>query len=167
MLRQVSPAVTPEQWQQAETIVGIKMSLNTVSFAALNKSSRELLSWGHAATFQGLQSFAQAEFQHPKMYCAGVAVAEQIPEADLYFVEEPARIIGAKDTKLRMKVLSIELNAILTTLLNQKRLRTTDELAANRVHRVKYPVKDALLGSDGIGEKERSMRLGSRLKKMA
>ena len=81
--------------EEINSIVGIKYSLHTLSYAHMDKNTNTILSWKHVPCFENASS--KSEFVHPNFFETAMIIANEIPVADLFIFEEHLPIVASKN----------------------------------------------------------------------
>lgn len=96
LLQYIKPKIDSYQYQSDDinSFVGIKLSLQNLSYAHMDKNTQEIKSWKHISCFANINS--KTEFEHPKIFQKAFHIANQIPLADMYVLEEQPLITPNK-----------------------------------------------------------------------
>jgi len=87
----IKPRLTKVVYQDIESIVGIKISFYDITFTHLDTQKEQILSWD---SLDSLGSKTASE--HPRLFETATEIVSQIPNADLYFIEEQLPILQGK-----------------------------------------------------------------------
>ena len=87
----IKPRLTKDVYQDIESIVGIKISFYDITFTHLDIQREQVLSWNSIDSL-GTKSASE----HPRLFETAVEIVSQIPNADLYFIEEQLPILQGK-----------------------------------------------------------------------
>ena len=142
--RMIAPAVDPGVWAGVDTVVGIKLSLESMSYAKISREM-ELLDWNVMNMIGRSASKSRANFEFPHILNAAADATARIPDADAYVLETPPVILGQKDIMLHPKVLTMRMQSTVAALLSQRFDR--DHL----IFETKYGMREALLGKEEDG----------------
>ena len=146
--RMIAPAVDPGVWASVDTVVGIKISLEAMSYAKISREM-ELLDWNVMNMIGRSASKSRANFEFPHILNAAADATARVPDADAYVLETPPVILGQKDIMLNPKVSTMRMQSTVAALLSQR-----FERDSHRIFEVKYGMREALLGreEDGGGQ---------------
>jgi len=153
--RMITPAVDPDIWENVKTVMGIKINLESVSYATITKEM-ELLDWNVIKMLGRSAGKSRANFEFPHILNAATEATASIPPADAYVLESPPIILGQKDVMMQLKVHTMRMQSTLVALLSQ---RFGQASQANRMYEVRYGLREALLGSETIGGGQTQLRL--------
>ena len=142
--RMIAPAVDPGVWASVDTVVGIKLSLESMSYAKISWEM-ELLDWNVTKLIGRPAGNSRTTFEFPHILNAAVAATERIPAADAYVLETPPVILGQRDIMLHPKVYTMRMQSTVAALLSQRFDRD------HRIFEVKYGMREALLGKEEDG----------------
>ena len=87
----IKPRLTKDVYQDIESIVGIKISFYDITFTHLDIQREQVLRWNSIDSL-GTKSASE----HPRLFETAVEIVSQIPNADLYFIEEQLPILQGK-----------------------------------------------------------------------
>ena len=150
--RMIAPAIDPDVWEDVETITGIKLSLESVSYAKITKEM-ELLDWNVIKVVGRSAGKSRANFEFPHLLNAATTATACIPSADAYVLEAPPLILGQKDLMMQLKIHTMRLQSTVAALLSQRFGQQ-----AHRIYEVRYGLREAVLGSEAIGGGQSGLR---------
>ena len=145
------------------TFVGLHLSLQGIGYSM--KLNDELLEWKIVdlpileiekaqktkSSLKIVEPSATAYFEHKNLFDSCQIIAEKLPKADYYIVEEPAPIFQ-KDPYMKAKINLMNLRTTLLTILKLKARNTT-------IHALKTNVPDVLFnlkqGNESISVQEK------------
>jgi len=142
----IKPRLAKNVYQDIESIVGIKISFYDITFTHLDIQKEQILCWD---SLDSLGSKSASE--HPRLFETATEIVSQIPNADLYFIEEQLPILqGKHQSNLKSNVSLLELQSAMVTLLNVRNCgvgsfsneNVDSETPVNCVHLMKYNVID-------------------------
>ena len=113
LLKYINPKLKAPEYQSdiIKTIVGIKLTFYNLSYAHMDKTTENILSWDSVPCFE-----AKEDTQHPNLFHTALKITNQIPSADLYVFEEQLPMLNNKsDPNLMSKGISLKLRS---TFLN-------------------------------------------------
>jgi len=143
LLKMISPSVNSESWKNVETVIGIKLTLDSLSYAKITKEM-ELLEWDVIKIF-GRAYDSRKNNEFPQPLNAGIATTAAIPTADAYFLEAPVPIQGQKDIMMQLKNQTMRMQSTIAALLS---LRFGQHSQEQLIYEVRYGLREALLGPD-------------------
>ena len=143
--RMIAPAVDPGVWAGVDTVVGIKLSLESMSYAKMSREM-ELLDWNVMNMIGRSASKSRANFEFPHILNAAADATARVPDADAYVLETPPVILGQKDIMLHPKVLTMRMQSTVAALLSQRFDRDN-----HLIFETKYGMREALLGKEEDG----------------
>ena len=149
--RMITPAVDPDIWENVNTVMGIKLTLESLSYAKMTKDM-ELLDWNVIKMMGRSAGKSRANFEFPHILNAANTATVGIPPADAYVLEAPPIILGQRDLMMQLKVHTMRMQSTVAALLSQRFTQ------AHRVYEVRYGLREALLGSEAIGGGQTGLR---------
>ena len=88
LLKGVKPKLPTDEYESdsVNAILGIKLSLQSLSYAYMDTKSKKILSWESIPVFD---HFSKSHFEHPNLYSMALDIVNQLPtDADIFVFEE-------------------------------------------------------------------------------
>jgi len=155
----IKPRISKDTYENIESFVAIKLSFYNISYTHFESKTQKVLDWNCLDCFE-----SKASSEHPRLFETATEAVSQIPQADLYVLEEQLPILQTKQqTNLKSHVSILELQSAMVSLLNLRNFglsllhqeKEDKDKVKNCVHLMKFNVIDDMfqlkIGTERIG----------------